>query len=88
MGEDRTKPRPHGESADGDPARLSARIADLERQLEDSQARAHRLADTVEELTRAVGRLDARLRFIHKRWGFRILNRLFRYDRLKDPDRP
>lgn len=62
--------------------RLGERLRVVEAKLEDTQAESGRLRETVSDLAAKVGRLDARLRRIHRRWGFRLLNSIFGYDKL------
>lgn len=69
-------------------ARLEERLRVAKKKVDESQAEADRLRGTVEDLTAKVGRLDARLRRIHRRWGFRLLNALFNYDKPRNPDVP
>ncbi len=61
--------------------RLEEWLRDVEKKLADSREESDRLRGTVVELTAKVGRLDARLRRIHRKWGFRLLNAIFGYEK-------
>lgn len=69
-------------------ARLEAKLQRAETDLARCRGETERLRETVQDLTGRMNRLDARLRRIHRKWGFRLLNALFRYDRPRNPEVP